>query len=106
MLRFVSNNPEHLEEAFEEVCRILKDVFVKKHKDYGKDNILEMGELGVAFRETEKVSRLKHLLRENREPQYESMEENWIDVAVYAVIAIMLRRGWFQKLELDKELES
>ena len=98
--------PEQLDEAFEEICKILKNVFVKKHKDYGKDNILEMGELGIAFRETEKVSRLKHLLREEREPQYESMEENWIDVAVYAVIAIMLRRGWFKKLELSEESES
>lgn len=100
------DNPKYLEEAFEEICKTLKNVFVKKHKDYGKDNILEMGELGVAFRETEKVSRLKHLLREDREPQYESMEENWIDVAVYAVIAIMLRRGWFEKLELNKESDS
>ena len=98
--------PKYLDEAFEEICKTLKKVFAKKHRDYGKDNILELGELGIAFRETEKVSRLKHLLRENREPQYESLEENWIDVAVYAVIAVMLRRGWFQKLELDKDLES
>jgi hypothetical protein len=30
----------------------------------------------------------------------ESIEETWVDIAVYAVIAIMYRKGWFQKLDL------
>lgn len=94
--------PRYLDEAFERVCRELLSKFVNKHKDYGKDNILELQELGIAFREMEKVSRLKHLLREEKEPEFESLEETWIDVAVYAVIAVLIRRGWFEKLEVRK----
>lgn len=100
------DEPKYLDEAFEKVCRELLEKFVSKHRDYGKENILELGELGIAFRETEKISRLKHLLREDREPEYESLEENWIDVAVYAVIAVLYRRGWFEKLEMkESELD-
>jgi hypothetical protein len=98
--------PGTLEEAFETVCKELAEKFITKHKDYGKDNILEIGELGIAFRESEKISRLKHLLKSEREPEYESLDENWIDVAVYAVIAVMFRRGWFQKLEPTNPTEE
>jgi len=95
--------PKSLDEAFEKVCRELLEKFVRKHKDYGKGNILEIGELGIAFRESEKVSRLKHLLKTEQEPEFESLEECWIDVAVYAVIAVLYRRGWFERLELKEE---
>lgn len=94
--------PEYLDQAFEEVCRELVEKFVKKHKDYGKGNILEIGEMGIAFRESEKISRLKYLLKENRVPEFESLEETWIDVAVYAIIAVLVRRGWFNKLNVKE----
>ena len=95
-----TKTPKTLDEAFEIVCQELKDTFVKKRNDYGKGNILSMGELGIAFRETEKVERLKHLLANGNAPNNESLDDTWTDTAVYAVIAIMMRRGWFQQLEL------
>ncbi len=95
-------SPQHLEEAFAIVCQELLETFIKKHKDYGKGNILSIKELGIAFRETEKVERLKNLLLQSNQPQNESIDDTWIDVAVYGVIAIMYRRGWFQSLELPK----
>lgn len=76
-------------------------MFIQKHKDYGKGNILSLEELGIAFRETEKVERLKNLLMKSQDPANESIDDTWTDVAVYAVIALMFRRGWFQKLELS-----
>jgi hypothetical protein len=94
-------NPKYLDEAFEEVCRQLLAMFLKKHKDYGKGNILDMGELGIAFRISEKFNRIKHLLMAQRKPENESIEESWIDIAVYAVIAVLLRRGWFERLEVS-----
>ena len=41
--------PKYLDEAFEKVCQEMVEMFKKKHKDYGKGNILDMGELGIAF---------------------------------------------------------
>ena len=43
-------NPKTLDEAFLVVCQKMLETFLKKHKDYGKGNILDMGELGIAFR--------------------------------------------------------
>ncbi|MFH1967636.1 MAG: hypothetical protein ABIJ03_03950, partial [Patescibacteria group bacterium] len=75
-------------------------MFLKKHKDYGKGNILANGELGIAMRISEKIERTKHLLVTKQEPQNETIDETWIDVAVYAVIGVLYRRGWFQKLKV------
>lgn len=96
----MAKQPKTLDEAFALVNDELLQMFLKKHHDYGKGNILSVKELGIAFRETEKVERLKNLLMNSQDPANESIEETWTDVAVYAVIAIMFRRGWFQKLEV------
>lgn len=94
--------PKYLNLAFARVTAELLDLFLKKHRDYGKGNILAVKELGIAMRLTEKVERLKNLLMNSQAPANESIEETWADIAVYAVIAIMFRRGWFQDLEVEK----
>lgn len=94
--------PKHLDEAFEQVTKEMLEMFKKKHKDYGKGNILDMGELGIAFRISEKFNRIKHLLMQGKRPENESIDESWIDIGVYAVIAVLLRRSWFKKLEMKK----
>lgn len=95
-------DPKYLNEAFEKVYDEALKMFIKKHKDYGKDNILDMGELGIAFRISEKSNRIKHLLMNKRVPNHESLDDSWIDIAVYAIIAVLLKRGWFKKLNLKK----
>jgi hypothetical protein len=79
-------------------------MFLKKHKDYGKGNILSVKELGIALRISEKIERIKHLLMQGGTPANESIDETWIDVGVYAVLAVLLRRGQFEKLEVPKEV--
>jgi hypothetical protein len=96
----MSRNPKTLDEAIEIVNEELLQMFLKKHKDYGKGNVLAVKELGIAMRLTEKVERLKNLLLKGDAPVNESIEETWTDIGVYAVIAILLRRGWFEKLEV------
>lgn len=96
-------NPKYLEEAFLEVYKEMEQMFIKKHKDYGKGNILDTGELGIAFRVSDKLNRLKHILATQQIPQSESIEETWIDIGVYAVIAVMLKRSWFKKLKLKNK---
>ncbi len=92
--------PQFLDEAFSQICTHILNVFIRKHKDYGKDNILDTGEMGIIFRVNDKVSRLRNLTEKNKEPQNESIDETWTDIAVYAIIAILYRKGWFQKLNL------
>lgn len=99
-------NPKYLDEAFDEVTKELVETFKKKHKDYGKGNILDMGELGIAFRISEKFNRIKNLLMTGKKPVNEFIEDSWIDIGVYAVIAILLKRSWFKSLEMKEKTSS
>ncbi len=94
--------PKTLEEAFQIIAREFEDVFVAKHKDYGKGNILDTGELGIAFRVNDKLNRIKNILQTGKQPNNESLDDSWTDIGVYAIIALMFRRKWFQKLPLQK----
>lgn len=96
-------DPKYLEESFKKITDELLTTFTQKHKDYGKGNILNIKELGVAFRLSEKIERLKNLLMNpSQSPVNESIADNIKDIAVYAIIMEMFRRGEFQKLELEK----
>lgn len=101
----MQQNPKTLDEAFSLITQELLQVFLKKHQDYGKGNILAVKELGIAMRVSEKVERLKHLLLKEELQQLEianeSIEDNWTDIAVYAIIAQMYRRGQFQHLDIS-----
>jgi hypothetical protein len=92
-----------LDQAYERVLAELLAMFLKKHKDYGKGNILANGEIGIAMRVSEKIERLKHLLLTQGTPQNESIDETWTDIAVYAVIARLVRSGEFKNLDVDKD---
>lgn len=94
--------PKHLDEAFEVVCAELLATFLKKHKDYGKGNIISIKELGISFRISEKAERLKNLLMTGDAPANESIDDTWTDIGVYAVIGILYRRGWFEDLEVSE----
>ena len=95
--------PPTLDQAFEGVSSELLIMFLQKHSDYGKGNILSGKELGIAFRIGEKAERLKNLLTSGSIPTNESIEETFVDIAVYAVIGVLYRRGQFQKLEVEEK---
>lgn len=95
------SDPQYLDESFQKICDELLATFIQKHKDYGKGNILSIKELGIAFRLTEKIERLKNLLMNpTQDPVNESIADNIKDIAVYAIVMEMFRRGEFQKLSL------
>lgn len=100
-----TTSPKTLDLAFQTVADELLEMFLKKHRDYGKGNILANQELGIAMRVSEKVERLKHLLATGKKPTNEQIEETWVDIGVYSVIAVLFRRGWFQSLEVDDQLK-
>lgn len=86
------------EEAFDSVVAELKELMIKKHRDYGPKNITDFGEPGVLMRVNDKVNRLKNLSKivPLATPQNESIEDSWKDLANYSIIALMLRRGIFE----------
>jgi len=48
--------------------------------------------MGILMRVWDKICRLKNLMgKEN--PKNESIDDSWLDMANYALIAILVRRG-------------
>jgi hypothetical protein len=102
----VKNNKstQYLDEAFSEINEELLKTFISKHKDYGKGNILDTGELGIVFRINDKLRRLQNLRESGKKPTNEAIEDTWIDIAVYAAIALLVRSGKFKKLNLNPKV--
>ena len=79
-----------------------EQIFRRKHHDYGPCNIALTGLPGVIVRMSDKVSRLRNLVLKNKEPNNESIEDNLIDVANYAIIALLVMAGKWPECE-DEE---
>lgn len=90
-----NNNISTFEEGLEERISELKNLMISKHKDYGPGNINSFGELGVLVRTSDKVERLKHLMKSEDAPNFESMDDSWMDIANYGIIALMYRKGFW-----------
>ncbi len=85
------------EKIYEELANILGS----KQLDYGPGNINNApgGAInGILVRMNDKMERLKNLTYHSEgEPQNESIDDSLIDIANYAVIAMMVRRGSWPK---------
>jgi len=83
--------------SFEEAAKLVADglaeLVIKKHRDYGKGNILDFGEYGVLLRVNDKLRRLKNL--QGKEVNNEPIDDTWEDIAGYSIVALLLRKGWF-----------
>lgn len=86
---------QYFEDGIDVILQELKKVLVKKQKDYGQGNILSFGELGILVRTNDKIERLKNLILNKKVPDNESIEDTWVDLANYGIIALMLRKGYF-----------
>ena len=78
-------------------------LLITKQADYGKQNILDFGELGILIRSNDKFARLKNLYNNKEHPQNESIRETWEDIAGYAILALMLIDGEFDLLFEENE---
>ncbi len=87
-LRLWMVDPCHIDDVIEGIA----DVLVEKHHDYGEQNLVEFGELGILVRASDKVARLKNLLDKNGIVKDESREDTWRDLAGYAIQALILMK--------------
>jgi hypothetical protein len=85
--------PVTFEEACHRIADELAELVINKQRDYGHDNILAFGEFGVLVRTNDKVARLRNL--QGKEGVTEPRIDAWKDIAGYAIIALMLDKGWF-----------
>jgi hypothetical protein len=66
---------------------------VRKHADYGSDNILGFGELGIIIRTSDKISRMQNLLLRDGTAQFESITDTLYDTVVYCTYGMILQDG-------------
>ena len=90
-------------DGFQEITRNMYELFKKKQADYGpttigmgKDKIetdadVEKSMIGLSVRMNDKIQRLLNLVLDRRDPQNESIDDNLIDIANYAVMALLVR---------------
>ena len=79
-------------ETYDELAELL----LSKHKDYGPKNISDSpgGPLnGLRVRMHDKLARINNLIDNNREPENESLEDSFKDMANYAIIGLLVLRG-------------
>jgi hypothetical protein len=94
------------EEDAQKIYDELLSILVKKQIDYGPYNIWYApggATNGLMVRMSDKLERLKNLIYKKIEPNNESLEDSFIDMANYAIIALMVQRGvWAKYAEKQK----
>jgi hypothetical protein len=103
---------ERYPETTAEFKKILKEqyeLFCKKQMNYGPDNIsvgtrletpeeVKLSLTGIWFRMNDKVQRLKQLVLLGKEDKVgESIDDTYIDLSVYGIIAQIVNRGKWAK---------
>ena len=80
----------------------LKTIILKKQEDYGPLNIaLAPGGAmnGLRVRMYDKLARLNNMADKGATPNYESIEDTFIDLANYAIIGLLVQRGQWEGIE-------
>ena len=106
---FETEYPE-LSEEYKKIGNEMYEMFVRKHMDYGLNNIALGGDIinneadkkfsltGLAIRLTDKISRLKNLLINGKNyVRGEGVEDTFIDIANYGIIGMLVGRDKWKK---------
>lgn len=78
----------------------LLDLLISKHKDYGPKNIADApgGAInGLRVRMHDKLARINNLVDSGKNPEHESLEDSFKDMANYAIIGLLVLRGKWDK---------
>lgn len=92
---------EPLTLKFISACLTAIQIFDYKQRNYGSRNIAKVGVPGVLTRMSDKVERLINIQSRGIEPQDETVEDSFGDAAVYGLIALMIRWGWWPGVEKE-----
>ena len=86
----------HLETHLSNTVYELSQLLISKHQDYGPKNISHApgGAInGLRVRMHDKLARINNLVDTKADPQHESLEDSFKDMANYAIIGLLVMRG-------------
>ena len=98
-------------ETADEFRRLQKEqyeLFCKKQMDYGPSNIsvgtdlateadVKLSLTGLWFRMNDKIQRIKNLLMNNQKVNNEPLEDSFLDVSNYGIMATIVKNGKWGK---------
>ena len=106
---------EQMEEEWPEMTTEFKrlqreqyELFCRKQHDYGPSNIsvgtnlqttdeIKLSLTGLWFRMNDKIQRIKNLLMNNQKINNEPLEDSFLDVSNYGIMATIVRNGKWGK---------
>lgn len=97
----MNQKPKTFEESLDLYLGKMRELMIKKQKDYGPRNILDCGEIGLVVRLNDKLARIKNLYGvtngsfQKKSTCNESIDDTFVDIANYGLIGMMLRGGDF-----------
>jgi len=81
------------ETQIKKISKEIADMLIRKNYDYGDNNLVKRGLLGIIIRMEDKLARLDNLYIVPKKPHVEeSLEDTLKDIAGYAINAIRLLR--------------
>ena len=107
-MKVIDSYPNTCKE-FEDIQSEMFELFLRKQADYGPTNVGMGSEvvdtddkakrslIGLSVRMNDKVQRLLNLTLNNKVPNNESLEDTFIDIANYAVMALIVQRKQWGK---------
>jgi len=91
-----SSGDANLEKKLALIMQEYFAIWKTKQRKYGATNIAEMGKPGLVIRSNDKQKRLIRFVLDGIEEDDEGGEEDaWFDKAGYALIGVMVNRGWW-----------
>ncbi|MBC8427916.1 MAG: DUF1599 domain-containing protein [Candidatus Pelagibacter sp.] len=104
VVEYIEKNYPVMAKAFQEIQFEQYELFCRKQYNYGKGNIMLGGDIdnpddrkmalsGVVIRMNDKLNRLMNLILKNKKDVVdESVEDTFIDMANYAIIAQLVQK--------------
>jgi hypothetical protein len=93
--------------SHKEAINLIFDTLINKQKMYGHGNIARFALPGIVIRLNDKIERLKNLKQHKGPVLFEPINDTWLDITGYSVIAVMWMRDWFLlEMKAPKETTS
>ena len=95
-------------DEFKRLQKLQYEVFCEKQMDYGPSNIsvgtdlsteadVKLSLTGLWFRMNDKIQRIKNLLMNNQKVNNEPLEDSFLDVSNYGIMATIVKNGKWGK---------
>ena len=107
-VQFIEQQYPETADEFKRIQKEQYELFCKKQMDYGPSNIsvgtnliteeeVKLSLTGLWFRMNDKIQRIKNLLMNNKKVNNEPLEDSFLDVSNYGIMATIVKNGKWGK---------